>query len=110
VNIVVFGSFGRRVLPKKWTKETTIAFLGSGEFDLSGVEPGDNPRLTAAALLGSVKIVVDEGTNIALSGFSLFGSRNVEATGGDGPTIRVRGIAILGSVHVQPSDKPPEHM
>lgn len=106
MNIVVFGSFGKRVLPRGWIKETTIALLGSGEFDLSGVEPGDNPRLTAAALLGSVKIVVDEGTNIALSGFSLLGSRNVEVAGGDGPTIHVRGIAILGSVNV----KPPEHM
>ena len=42
VNIVVFGSFGKRVLPRGWTKETTIALLGSGEFDLSGVEPGGN--------------------------------------------------------------------
>ena len=53
MNIVVFGSFGKRVLPKGWTKETTIALLGSADFDLTGVEPGDNPRLTAAAILGS---------------------------------------------------------
>ncbi len=105
MNIVVFGSFGKRVLPKGWTRETTVALLGSGEFDLSGVEPGETPRLTAAAVLGSVKIIVDEGTNIALSGFSLLGSRNVEVAGGDGPTIHVRGIAILGSVNVEP----PEH-
>ena len=102
MNIVVFGSFGKRGLPKGWTKETTIALLGSGEFDLTGVEPGDNPRLTAAAILGSVNVVVDEGTNIAMSGFSLFGSRNVKVTGGDGTTIRLRGIVVLGSVNVTP--------
>ncbi len=102
MNIVVFGSFGKRGLPKGWTKETTIALLGSGDFDLTGVQPGDNPRLTAAAILGSINVVVDEGTNIALSGFSLFGSRNIKVTGGDGPTIRLRGIVFLGSVNVTP--------
>ncbi len=105
MNIVVFGSSGNRVLPKGWTKETTIALLGSADFDLTGVEPGSNPRLTAAAILGSVNIIADEGTNIDLSGFSLFGSRNVKVTGGEGPTIHLRGIVILGSVDV----KPPKH-
>lgn len=102
MNIVVLGSFGKRVLPSGWTKETTIALLGSGDFDLTGVEPGDNPRLTAAAVLGSVNIIADEGTNIALSGFSFLGSRNVKVTGGNGPTIHLRGIVILGSVNVKP--------
>jgi hypothetical protein len=102
MNIVVFGSFGKRGLPSGWTKETTIALLGSGDFDLTGVEPGANPRLTAAAILGSVNIVADEGTNIAMSGFSLFGSRNVKVTGGDGPTIHLRAIVVLGSVNVTP--------
>lgn len=102
MNVVVFGSFGNRVLPNGWTKETTIALLGSADFDLTGVEPGDHPRLTAGAILGSVDIIVDEGTNIDLSGFSLFGSRKVKVTGGEGPTIHVRGIVILGSVSVRP--------
>lgn len=105
MNIVVFGSIGKRVLPSGWTKETTVALLGSADFDLTGVEPGDNPRLTAAAILGSVNIIADEGTNIALSGFSLLGSRNINVTPGDGPTIRLRGIVVLGSVNV----KPPKH-
>jgi hypothetical protein len=102
MNIVVFGSFGKRGLPNGWTEETTVALLGSGDFDLTGVQPGENPRLTAVAILGSVDVVVDEGTNVALSGFSLFGSRNIKVTGGDGPTIRLRGTAILGSVNVKP--------
>lgn len=105
MNIVVFGSFGKRVLPPGWTKDTTVAVLGSGTFDLTAVAAGDNPRLTAVAILGSVTIVADPGTNIALSGFSLFGSRNVEVVGGDGPTIRLRAIVLFGSVIV----KPPKH-
>ncbi len=102
MNIVVFGSLGKRVLPAGWTEETTIALFGSADFDLTGVAPGDNPRLTAAAILGSVNITVEEGTNIALSGLSLLGSRNVKVTGGAGPTIRLRGIVVLGSVNVTP--------
>ena len=76
--------------------------MGSGDFDLTGIEPGDNPRLTAGANLGSINIVADEGTNFGMSGFSLFGSRNVKVTGGDGPTIRLRGVVIFGSINVKP--------
>ena len=102
MNIVVFGSFKKRVLPAGWTKDTAIAVLGSGDFDLTGVQPGENARLTAAAVLGSIDIVLDEGTNVVMSGFSLFGSRQVKVMGGDGPTIRVRGIVLFGSVKIKP--------
>lgn len=100
MNIVVFGSFKKRVLPAGWTKDTAIAVLGSGDFDLAGVQPGENARLTAAAMLGSITIVVDEGTNVAMGGFSLFGSRQVKVTSGDGPTIQVLGIVVFGSVTI----------
>ncbi len=106
MNIVVFGSFGKRVLASGWKRETAIALVGGGDFDLTGIEPGENARLTAVAILGSVNLVVDDNTNVTMGGFSLFGSRNVEIKGGDGPPIRVVGFVLFGSVNIKPPKQP----
>ena len=60
MNIVVFGSFGKRMLAPGWTKETAVALAGGGDFDLTGVEPGENARLTAVAVFGGIDIIVDD--------------------------------------------------
>ena len=101
LNIAVFGSFGNRMLAPGWTKESAVALIGSGRFDLTQVEAGGDARFTAVAVLGSMKLIVDEGTQVTMTGFSLFGSRNVEVTPAGGPSIRIRAIAVLGSVNVE---------
>ncbi len=102
MNIAALGSFGRRMLADGWTRETAVAFFGGGEFDLTGIEPGENARLTAIAVFGSVDIRVDRGTQVTMTGGSLLGSRKVKVDVGDGPTVRVRGFAFFGHVHVLP--------
>lgn len=102
MNVAVFGSFGKRMLAPGWRNETALAFVGGGEFDLTGVEPGDGARLRAIAIFGSIDIIVDEGTNVTMSGFSVFGSRDVKVTPGAGPHMGVRGVAVFGSVDVEP--------
>ena len=42
MNVAVFGSFGQRVLASGWSRETAVALLGGGDFDLTGVVSGDN--------------------------------------------------------------------
>jgi hypothetical protein len=105
MNAAIFGSFGERLLASGWTKETAIAFFGGGDFDLTAVEPGSNARLTAIAIFGSVDVRVSDGTQVTMSGASLFGSRKVEVEAGDGPPIHVRGIAVFGSVDVEPPER-----
>ena len=78
MNVAIFGGFGKRMLSSGWTKETAVAFAGGGEFDLTGVVPGENAQLTAVAIFGGIDIIVDEGTQVTMSGFSLFGSREVK--------------------------------
>ena len=102
MNVAVFGSFGERLLGHGWRKETAIAIFGGGEFDLTEVEPGENARLTALAILGGIDIRVAEGTQVTMSGGSLFGSRKVKVSTGSGPAIHIRGIAVLGHVNVVP--------
>ena len=104
MNVAVFGSFGQRILASGWSRETAIALLGGGDFDLTGVVPGDNARLTAVAIFGSIDVIVDERTPVTMSGFSLFGSRVVKVAPGDGPEMPVRAFAFVGSVEVRPPE------
>ena len=108
MNIAVFGSFGERVLASGWSRETAIALLGGGDFDLTGVVPGDNARLTAVAVFGGIDVIVDEGTQVTMSGFSLFGSRVVKVAPGDGPAMKVRAFAFFGGVEVRPPESADE--
>ena len=101
MNAAIFGGFGKRMLASGWTKETALAFAGGGEFDLSEVTPGAGAQLTAIAVFGGIDIVVDEGTQVTMDGFSMFGSREVEVVPTDGPAIHIRAYAIFGSVEVK---------
>jgi len=106
MNVAVFGGFGRRMLAAGWTKETAVAFLGGGDFDLTGIEPGEGATLTAVAVLGGIDIILDEGTQVTVSGFSLLGGRDVTVEPGDGPSVRVRAYAVLGGIDVKPPEQP----
>ena len=101
MNIAVFGGFGKRALAPGWTGETAVSLFGRGEFDLTGVEPGEDARLVAVAVFGGIALIVDEGTRVTMSGFSLFGRREVEVVAGDGPAIRLHAVAVFGRIDVK---------
>jgi hypothetical protein len=100
MNMAIFGGFGKAPPPPGWTRETAVALLGGGELDLTRAAPAEGARLTAIALLGGIDVRVPDGARVALSGLSLLGGRDVKVEPGDGPTIRVRAVAILGGVTV----------
>lgn len=102
MNAAIFGGFGKRMLASGWTKETALAFAGGGEFDLSEVTPGAGAQLTAIAVFGGIDIIVDEGTQITMSGFSVFGGREVEVAPGQGPPVHIRAYALFGAIEVKP--------
>lgn len=96
------------MLAAGWTREVAVAVFGGGEFDMTNVPPGEEATLTAVAIFGGVDIIVDQGTQVTMSGFSLFGSREVEVEVGDGPPVAVRAIAIFGGVDVKPGALAPQ--
>jgi hypothetical protein len=106
MNVALFGGFGKAPVAQGWRRETALAVLGGGDLDLGATTPADDARLTAIALLGGIDVRVPAGTRIALSGLSLLGGREVKVPPGDGPTIRVRAVAILGGVTIRPSEGP----
>jgi len=100
MNIAIFGGFSKGMLASGWTRETAVAVFGGGEFDLTNIVPGPDAQITAFAIFGGIDIVVDEGTQVAMSGFNLFGSRAADLNVGDGPAMKLRAFSIFGSVHV----------
>ena len=104
MNVAIFGGFGKAPPPPGWKHESALAVLGGGELDLTRAAPADDARLTAVAFLGGIDVRVPAGTRVAMSGLSLVGGREVKVEPGDGPTIRVRAIAVLGGVTVSTRD------
>ncbi len=100
MNLAMFGGFGKVPPPPGWRRQLAVAVLGGGELDLTHAEPAEDACLTAIALLGGIDIKVPEGTRVAMSGLSLLGGRDVKVPPGDGPTVRVRAVAVLGGVSV----------
>lgn len=103
MNVAVFGGLNRRPFPPGWTTETVIAIFGGGELDLSSSPPGPDARLTVVAVFGGFKILVAPGTRVSVSGFGLFGGREVKVSqgGGDGPEIKMSLYVFLGGIEVE---------
>ena len=101
MNLALFGGFGKAPPAPGWRRDTAVAVLGGGDLDLTRAAPAEGARLTVFALLGGVDVFVPEGAQVALSGISLLGGREVKVEPGDGPVIRVRAVAILGGVAVK---------
>jgi hypothetical protein len=89
MNLAVFGGFGKQPLAPGWQKETGIAVLGGGEFDLTNAPPGPNARLTAVAILGGIAIKVAPGTRVTMGGLSFLGGRDAQVRPGDGPELHL---------------------
>ena len=100
MNLAMFGGFGKVPPSPGWRRDLAVAVLGGGELDLTHAEPADDAQLTAIAFLGGIDVKVPEGARVSMSGLSLLGGRDVKVEPGDGPTIRIRAVAVLGGVSV----------
>lgn len=88
-------------------EQTAVAVLGSVVLDLREAQfESHEVVITANAVLGEVQVVVDAGTTVILEGVGVMGEFSeqrpkvpYDAERG-GPVVRVRGFAMLGSVHV----------
>jgi class 3 adenylate cyclase len=87
-------------------RTTAIAVMGGCDMDLRHAEiDGSEIVITAVAFWGGIRIIVPEGFDVELEGFSFMGGRdlklrNVPLIPGS-PRIRVRGFAIMGGIDVR---------
>ena len=101
MNVAIFGGFGKRPLAPGWKKETAVAALGGGEFDISDAPPAEESRLTLVAVLGGIRVLVAPGTRVRMHGFSLFGGRDALVPPGEGPDLHVTAVAVFGGVRIE---------
>jgi hypothetical protein len=92
---------------------TAVALMGTIVLDLRQAQFG-SPELTitASAVMGEVKVVVGAGTRVVVEGFGLMGDFSEQRPevafdpSAGGPLVRVRGLALMGSVQVQRKGPP----
>jgi class 3 adenylate cyclase len=83
-----------------------IAVMGGCEIDLRQAQiEGPEVVITAVAFWGGIKVIVPEGFEVDLEGFSFMGGRslrlrNVPRVPGS-PRIRVRGYSIMGGIDIR---------
>jgi class 3 adenylate cyclase len=87
-------------------RTTAIAVMGGCDMDLRQAEiDGPVVVITAIAFWGGINIVVPEGFDVELEGFSFMGGRNLKLRNmpliPGSPRIRVRGFAIMGGIDVR---------
>jgi Domain of unknown function (DUF1707)/Cell wall-active antibiotics response 4TMS YvqF len=84
---------------------TAIGVMGNAIVDLQGAEyEGDELKISAIAFMGGVEIVVPEGVEVELSGFSIMGDRSNKLDAPvlpDAPLVRVDAYAVMGSVEIR---------
>jgi hypothetical protein len=101
--VAVFGGAVRagRWLPAR--RETAVAVFGGVELDYRYAPVGPEPlELRAFAVFGGVQITVPPGVHVEMTGFSLFGGREVRGDAGPGaPVLRVHAVAVFGGVEVR---------
>ncbi|MGY1773187.1 DUF1707 SHOCT-like domain-containing protein [Blastococcus sp. SYSU D00813] len=104
--VAVFGGTERRGRWRPATRQRATAVFGGVVLDYREADLPPGPlHVRATAVFGGVDLVLPEGATVELTGFSLFGGRDVKARGGSGPAggpaVHVRAVAVFGGVTVR---------
>ena len=96
---------------------SAFALMGSVVLDLRQAQfESTEVILNASAVMGEVKVIVDAGTTVVVEGSGVMGEYAEQRPKvpfdpeRGGPLLRVRGIALMGSVNVQRRGAPGEGM
>ena len=94
-------------------RHTAVALMGTIVLDLRQAQFGSAElTINASAVMGEVKVVVGAGTRVVVEGFGLMGDFSEQRPkvpfdpSAGGPLVRVRGLALMGSVQVQRKGPP----
>jgi hypothetical protein len=105
--VAIMGGFERKGTWTPARKIVALALMGGGSLDFrEALMPAGIIEVEIFAMMGGVEIIVPPGVAVDCSGFALMGgfeeTTMVSANPGpDAPTIRIRGLAIMGGVEVQ---------
>jgi|GEM_PF-3924022 len=99
MNLAVFGGSEQMLRSVPQDGEQYIAALGGIKVDLSQLDLPETLRLSALAFMGGVEMIVPRGTDVVMSGFSLFGGREYKVRR-DYPATETRTVIYLNAVAV----------
>ena len=87
---------------------TAFALMGGVTLDLRAATFAERDiTITANAIMGEVKVIVDAGTHVVVSGVPIMGEfhqakdKAQPQLGPESPIVRVKGVALMASVSVQ---------
>ena len=85
-----------------------FALMGSVVLDLREAQfAAGEVTVNANAVMGEVSVLVDAGTTVVVEGYAVMGEYSEQRAkvpfdpSYGGPVVRLRGVALMGSVHVQ---------
>lgn len=104
VSILGGRKFKGRWRPPK--EMTLVGVLGGREIDLREAEiDPDGVTINVIGLIGGTHVIVPDGLNVEVSGFSGFGGRRVDSRAEPGPSgarvVRLRVFGIVGGLKVE---------
>ena len=107
-SVAVMGECKRQGVWSLPENHSAFALMGSVVVDLRQAQlAGHDTQINASAIMGEVKIIVPAHINVVVDGTPIMGEFSQQRDkvpaelGPDSPTVRVRGMALMGSVHVQ---------
>jgi cell wall-active antibiotic response 4TMS protein YvqF len=103
--VSIFGDITRSGSWPPGRRITPFALFGDVDLDLRLAKiPAGGVMISAVAPFGNIDVVVPQGAQVDVGGFTLFGSKKVAVVepgeGGVAPLIRVRGVTLFGSFKV----------
>jgi hypothetical protein len=112
-SLAVMGECVRRGAWLVPAHHTAFALMGSVTLDLRAATFAERDiTITANAIMAEVKVIVDASTHVVVSGVPIMGEfhqakdKVAPQLGPDSPVVRVKGMALMGSVSVQRQPPP----
>ncbi|OLT09773.1 hypothetical protein BJF78_06075 [Pseudonocardia sp. CNS-139] len=108
--VTVLGDIRRRGRWALRPRTTAVLLVGDLDIDLRGALIGDHDEITidVYSILGDAEVVVPEGVEVELVGFSLLGDRRVELAAvprlPGTPVVRIRMFALIGDARIRSAD------
>jgi hypothetical protein len=105
-HVAILGGSEQRGRWRLARRLRVVALLGGVKLDLGNAEvEARESRITVVAMFGGAELLAPPGIPFQLSGFSIFGGRSDERTGGPAlrgaPLVHVRAFAFFGGVAVK---------
>ena len=112
-SVAIMGETKRQGVWSVPEQHSAFALMGSVVIDLRDAQlSAHETHINASSIMGEVKIIVPAHMHVVVDGTPIMGDytqakdKVVAEVGPDSPTVRIRGMALMGSVNIQRQPAP----